>query len=460
MLIYAEDFAAPYWRSHSYTNHCRFGADANRARERWYPDLVPYAEMRISFVAGGDYEPPLQPGIAGNTGLESGRKVSGGTYAEHLIHLPRSRSLTQGMLFYKSGLDATNLKLVFRSNLDNSETHIDNFEVSLSIHTNRQKATINFATGGSGYPDIPNETVYYDFTQPFWLWIQCDMPADMTLEGNGACRVWLNNDLVVTKEDILTGDIDAWASQPLYGYNNVVCIADAQHWEILSLAAVNEGLGYMDSALGDINVAGLLPESAEVSQWYSNHDGDNLETSPEDVMLDNLHTDYADLHTKPHIRADDHMVHNLFRHQNPFTHDAHIMAVSQRIVHRKYNIGGGSPDLRIEPMIQTSGRPAEMDRNKGQSVSTTYKTLVVNYTVPYAGAYWSKELLDLTTFGFAYFNKARNAIVHDQVDLLGEYDVENIDDGFAVSAEAGVGVSEELNEGLGLAVETTAGDEA
>lgn len=459
MLIYAEDLASPYYRYSS--SYSRFGADAVQPRSRWCPDLVPYAEMFTTLSTGTSGAVLNEPGIAGGTELESGRRAEGYVSASHIIYLPRSRNLTQGfLLFERNGLAAAILKLEFRSYLNNSSTYIVNFVVNLSIDTNRQRATFTFATGGSGYPNISSETVYYDFTQPFWLWVQCDMPTAMSAEGNGTCRVWLNNDLVITKENILTGNIDAWVAQPLYEYNNAVYVGDARHWTVYSLAAVNEGLGYMDSALGDINIAGLLPELAETSQWFSHHDGMNLETAPEDVLKDNLHTDYANLHTNAHIRADDHLMQSMFRHQNPFHQDAHIIAVAHRIVHRKHDIGGSTVKLRIEPIVQTSGRPAEMDRSKGQSVSTNAKTLFVPYTKPYAGAYWSKELLDLTTFGFAYFDTARTAIVQEQVDLLGEYDVENLDDGLELVSGADVGISEFLNDGMGLAIETTAGDVA
>jgi hypothetical protein len=463
-LIYAEDFAGPYSDQYS----ARFGGDSSHPWRRWSPANVPYAEFG---VAGGSYYVRENPGIVNNNVLDSGRRIEQGVYnnMDGIIHLPRSRNLTIGFLVQFGGTRSPwTVPIEFRSYHDNSDSYIVNFTVTLSISSadSRQKANVYFQTGGSGYPEISDEVVCYDFTQPIWLWVQCDMPSTMPTAENGTCRIWLNNDLVITKEDIITGRVDDWAAQPLYGYNNGVYFYWSDADDLYSVVAVNEKLGYLDSALGDINVSGLLPEVAEVSQWFSHKDGLNLETEPVDVMKDNLHTDEAQIHTKAHLRADDHLVQSIFGHETPFSEDAHIMAVSHRIVHRKHNIGGSAVNLRVEPMIHISGRDPSIDRSAGQVSTTNIKTIVANYSIPYAGAYWSKELLELTKFGFAYFDAARPTQVDEQVDLLGEYDVENLDDGIEMGSLAqdddyllgGTIRTHILDDGMDLDIEAIDGD--
>jgi len=420
MLIYAEDFASPRFAAYAGLTSRRFGGDSLQPNRKWYPDLVPYLECESpEEMADGT-------AIAGNTELESGRKVSNipswYNYGRTWIFLPRSRNLTIGVLL----LSCEDLNVKFLSYPDNSYSSVENFKVSLELSNYNQKANVSFLTGGD-HPAIPDQAIYYDFNQPLWVWIQCDMPAHMDSAPIGTCRVWLNNDLMVTREDIFTGNVALWAEQPLYAYNNGVCVnsySSGQH--TLAVAAVNEGLGYMDSALGDINVAGLLPEQAD-SQWYSCHDGYYIETGQGEVLQDALHVDYSDLHTKAHVRGDDHLVKAMFSHQHPFFNDADIIAVCHRIVHRKGGIGSEDAYLRIEPAIQTTGRPTEMDRNKGQESEGPFKTLFVPYTIPYAGAFWNREILESTKFGFVYFDAARAVQVSDPLDLRDEFDTEDVE---------------------------------
>lgn len=442
MLIYTEDFASPYehyvWGATTHDPCKRFGCDNIKIGETWYPNMVPYIEFAEGYSDDYVAIENKSDGIGRILSLRTSLSYYRPKIFYNHIYLSRSKNLTVGMLveFFEYSRDADLVsQFCFESYLDDSRTHITNFIVNIIIKegSKSQKADISFETGGSGYPDISPVTVYYDFNQPLWIWVRCDM----TNGADGTCQVWFNNDLMVTKENIYTGDVDSWIAQPLYEDNNVVTFGfgafeDGSRPETVvdlhAITVVNEELTYMDTALGDIAVTGLLPSSIPQSQWHAHLDGVDLEDDAVEVFENSLHTDYEDLHTKAHMRANVHLMRDTYQYNNLFANGTEIFAVTQRLVHKMYDMDSGDAVLRIEPVIHTSGRDVLLDRTKGQLSEGFFKTLFVNYTTPYAGAFWNLEILDLTSFGFTLFQADRHEFVDENLNLLGEYDIENIYD--------------------------------
>ena len=420
-LIYTESFFA---RGDS----GRFGGDGLLNTSQWRGDRVPYG---IASVWHGDIL-SLENYNSAIMLNETDRKrlyLTGGSGSFNAF-LARSRNLTHGVHFSSSGTTNRNISFDFRSYLNNSATNIRNFLVTLSLTHNLQRCAISFATGGSGYPAIPSETVYYDMTQPVWIWVQCDMANVYPGGNNGICRVWLNNDLMAVREGIYTGDADAWPAQSLYEFNNQVRFSCSQDYRIYGVVSLNEGLSYMDSALGDINLVPLAPKDGGESNWQAHFDGFNLEKENIEVMQDNKFLNYGLLHTLEHLRADEHGVREMLMHNHPLGAASEVMAVSHIITHRKIGLGSEGTKLRVEPVIHTSGRDLETRRTGGRESFTHGSSFQANYTIPYAGAFWNKEILGLTSFGFRYFDAHRLALIQDGIDFLGEYGVENIEECF------------------------------
>ncbi len=399
MLIYSEKFDS-YAVSGS---NRRFGGDAIEAFGQYRINIVPYSEIVCT----------VQPD-----------HVSMAANAISHIALLRSKNLTIGMLLHRETLTNTVLVFNFHSYLNNDWANLHNFRVTITITDNLQKAAVSYLTGGTGYPAISPDTVYYDLTQPVWVWVQCDMTLVNPGGANGICRVWFNNDLMVTKSSIFTGASDAWPAQPLYAFNNVVRFSCNQTHRIYGIVALNEGMTYMDSALGDVNVLNIAPVSSSYDQFTPHHDGVDLDKENVAVLQDNQILEFASVHEHEHVRGTDHMTRDVHQHDHqPFHNLSHIIAVSHNVTHRKAWSAG---KLRIEPVIHTSGRDLRMLRGSGKFVQNHPRTLQANHTIPYAGAFWNEEILGLTSFGYTYYDAALPELVPDGFDLLDEFDVENV----------------------------------
>lgn len=452
MLVYAEKFSSL----------CRLDNDSSHPKAAWsFPASLPMpsssngdqilwnaASVPYTYLGGlyGGGFRRSQTDIVGGTPVpamsgEMGNHWSANSGRVIYMHtcFARSRNVVGGFLVRLRA--NSQLQFLFCSAMNSStqsSNFAQNFRISITSSNDRQKHQITFQAGDGSYPQISSATVYYDLTAPTWIWVQCNMINATATQG--VARVWFGNDLMVSREGIVSGHINTWAGQPLYEFNNAIRVHKPGEYrnpvDVYGIIVVNEGMSYMDSALGDVGLASFSPSGVDPRQWEPHFGGHSSETAPSELLGDNKFLDASSYHSAKHMRASDDAMRDLCTYAVPLPLGTEIVAAAHSVSHRKATISGDTSKIKVEPVIYTESREPLTNRSYGNLSESNIRALHIPYTVPYPGALWTDEILHATKFGYAYNDIKKHELVHAEANLLGEYDVENLEDSVSLESEA------------------------
>ena len=461
MLIYCENFESPTQTGSPRGLLTRYGGDGISQAYDWtFGDVIVHDKNVPRCETFGSFSSGSLSCVVGHSSLDSRYALSvqssdynpswdsSPRYGHVITYLPPSKKITWGGLFHlfphNTGLSSYPLysQMVFRfltsgGVLPSGPNHQirlstlpENFRVSfnfidpsvggISNAYSLQAARVSFSTGGSGFPAIPPKNVYFNFLDPFWLWIECDMTDAATQRGY--CKVFLNDTEVATVADVYTGNIDDWHAHPSRQFNNVVradiCFGCNRHWRefrIHSIIALNEGLGWMHEPLGNVRVASLPVANLDNGIQWSSSSPESL-TVPE-VFHGNKGKSFSQLGSQPYAFASDHLSRDLHSVAHTFLDETEIVAVSVNLTARRFLLPGESAHVRIEPTYLFSGRDVEMRRTSGVALASHIANYKFALSVPFAGDFWRLDLLQYAMLGYSLYDVASAGRVQVSSDI-------------------------------------------
>ena len=420
-LIHLENFTGPYLETGDYI---RFGGHASSANTTRYAHVQPYT---VSFR--GDYE-------RYDSVIDTTVKEFGCMQAPDWIKsfVESSRTLVCGIYLE----NFTGFEMRFSHVFDGSSYEYLNFKINVALNENKQRAEVSFEPGDEteyGYPDIPNQTMYYDFTQPMWIWVMCNMD-DLYHGGyetgpRGICKIWANNTELISLEDIQTGDEVRWLQQWDMDSNNVIHFEPSGHPTVYKMVVLNEGYNYMNEPLGNVDLATLAPESG-MYDFAPRFEGSSLQEDNAALIAENIFLDLSKVYEYKHVRGTDGGAREVYYHEHPFVEHLHnIKAVSQTTVHQRQ-----SPDpeyvvpIKLEPTYILAGQPAGIDREAGQiSLNQQARVIQRHHTIPYVynphGQFepWSEDFLRNSQFGVRYYSPVHFITLNDSVSMLEIFEI-------------------------------------
>ncbi len=245
--------------------------------------------------------------------------------------------------------------------------------------------------------------------------------------GHGTVKVALNGNTIVTRENVINSNYNAWDANPSNpeSYYNNIAVSMKTHtldytyayytypqWIIDAFYVCNEEGGYHDDFLGPVHISTMYPDperTGDKNNWVGFKNKEkvlDINQFPNASLVDNPALDFSE-QAQDYIQGDVELLQELYYMKNNI--DPVRIGLNNPIavnfttfVKHIFSYADQSFDKGLIALTKPSGN--DVSRETGNKIAVdqhTYKPLDLYYgVVPNLAVPWTWELLDGTQFGF------------------------------------------------------------